>query len=225
MRLFDGLFKKTLYFPGCSAKFLVKDVQIRHEKLLTKLGVKYVKLSELEVCCGKPTLDFGYTDDFQNLIKHNTEMFVNNGIKKIITTCPFCYTIFKKHYEDIEVEHITETILKNIRKIDKKVDGEAVTFYDSCNPEKYPDLYDNPRKILEAVGYNVMELELNKEKGLCCGAVLKPVSPKVSKFMAEAVLDVVKTQKLITMAPDCFIHFNENNTKKIKILELSEVLL
>ena len=164
MGLFDGLFKKTLYFPGCPAKFLVKDIQKRHEQLLTKLGVKYVKLPELEVCCGKPALDYGYRDDFQNMVKHNSEMFKNNGIKRIITTCPFCYTMFKKHYEDIEVEHITQTILKNISKIEKKSDGELVTYYDSCNPEKFPELYDNPRKILEAVGYKISELEMNKEK-------------------------------------------------------------
>lgn len=225
MALFDGLFKKTLYFPGCSAKFLVKGVQKRHEDLLKKLGVKYVTLPELEVCCGKPALDYGYKEDFQNMVNLNSQTFAQNGIKKIITTCPFCYSVFKKHYEDIEVEHITQTILKNIHKLNAKGDGELVTFYDSCNPEKYPDLYDNPRKILETMGYKVAELDFNREKSLCCGKVLQPVSPKVSKFMAEAVLDSVKTKKLITLSPDCFIHFTENNKKGIKILELSEVLL
>ena len=225
MALFDGLFKKTLYFPGCSAKFIVRDVQKRHEQLLTKLGVKYVKLPELEVCCGKPALDYGYKDDFQNLVNMNTQTFAQNGIKKIITTCPLCYTIFKRNYEDIEVEHITQTILKNINKLDKKTDGELVTYYDSCNPEKYPELYDNPRQILEAVGYRIAELEFNKEKSLSCGQELKPVSPKVSKFMAEAILESVKTKKLITISPGCFIHFNENNAKGVKIIELSEVLL
>jgi len=225
MALFDNLFKKALYFPGCPAKFLVKDMQKRHEQLLKNFGINYVKLPELEVCCGKPALDFGYVDDFKTMVKLNTDNFTAQGIKKIITTCPFCYTTFKKNYEDFEIEHITQTILKNIGKVQRKSDGELVTYYDSCNPEKFPDLYDNPRKILEKLGYRVAELEFNREKSLCCGKVLKPVSPKISKFMVEALLESVKTKKLITMSPDCFIHLNENNTKGIQVLELSEVIL
>lgn len=224
MALFENLFKKTLYFPGCTPKFIAKDIQTRHEKLLQKFGIKYVKISELEVCCGKPALDYGYKEDFQKLIKLNIDNFKVQGIKKIITSCPVCYSIFLKHYEDFEIEHISQTILNNINKIEKRSD-EKVTFFDACNPQKLPELYNNPREILKKLGYKLHELEFNKERSMCCGKSLKLISPRVSKSMADALLESVPTKKLIVMSPDCFTHLLENNSKGIKIVELSEALI
>jgi len=225
MAIFDNIFKKTLYFPGCTAKFIAKDVQTRHEKLLQKFGIKYVKLPELEVCCGKPALDYGYKADFEKLMKLNIENFRAQGIKRIITTCPVCYSIFQKHYyEEFEIEHITQTILNNINKIEKRSD-EKITLFDSCNSDKLPELYNNPRLILTKLGYKLQELDYNKESSMCCGRNIKLVSPKVAKSMAEAVLDSVKTKKLVILNPGCFTHLLENNHKGIKIVELSEVLI
>ena len=225
MALFDRFFKKTLYFPGCSAKFLAKDVSKRHEKILEKIGIKYVKLPELEVCCGKPALEYGYVEDFKKLVQTNIDNFKAQEIKKIITSCPYCYSIMKQHYDEFEVEHISQTILNNINKFEKKGERESVTFFDSCNPQKLPELYDAPREILEKLGYRITELEYNKEKSLSCGESLKLVSSKIAKAMSEAVLNEVKTKKFITMSPSCYLHLNENNSKGIKVMELSEVIL
>ncbi len=191
---------------------------------MTIFGVNYVKLPAMEVCCGKPALDYGYKDDFDILRRKNSDLFQNQNIKKIITSCPKCYSVFKTKYEDIEVEHITETILENLDKIEKNYDGELITFFDACNSEKDSMLYDNPRKILEAVGFRIQELDFKKETSLCCGRVLHPISPKVGRFMGEALIESTTTRKMVTMSPDCFLHFKELNPK-IEILELSEVLL
>ncbi len=225
MALFDKFFGKTLYYPGCSTKFKAKAIRHRHEELLKKFKVKYITLPQLEVCCGKPALDYGYKEDFQALRSKNTQTFLGQNVKKIITSCPSCYTIFKHYYEDIEVEHITETILQNMDKIDKKYPGQSITYFDSCNPQKYSELYENPRKILKALGFHVRELHLNREKALCCGRVLKPISPKIANSMATAVLEEVETTKIITMSPGCHIHLHANKKNAPKIVELSEVLL
>lgn len=225
MALFDRFFKKTLYFPGCSAKFMAKEVSSRHEKILTKIGIKYVKIPEIEVCCGKPALEYGYVEDFKTLVQTNIDNFKAQEIKKIITSCPCCYSIMKQHYDEFEVEHISQTILDNINKFDKKGEGEQVTYFDSCNPQKLSELYETPRKVLEKLGYRIIELEYNKEKSLSCGESLKLVSSKIAKAMSEAVLNETKTKKFITMSPSCYLHFKENNPKNVKIIELSEVVI
>ena len=225
MALLDKFFGKVLYFPGCTLKFEAKDIQQHHEALLKKFRIKYVTLPQLEVCCGKPALDYGYKEDFHALRSRNTQNFQGQKIKKIITSCPSCYIIFKHHYEDIEVEHITETILNNLDKIDKKYPGQLITFYDSCNPQKDPELYENPRKILTALGFRLQELPFNKDKSLCCGNALQLVSPKISASMAKAVLTSVETRKVVTISPECYIHFKRNKKQDIRVVELSEVLL
>ena len=224
MGLFDRFRAKVLYFPGCPAKFLVKDVQRRHEQLLTMFGIEYVKLPELEVCCGKPALDFGFLDDFKSLRLKNKNTFANQKITKIITSDPKCYSTFKKKYEDIEVEHISTTILNNIDKIERRFDDVEVSFYDACNPYKMKELYDKPREILEALGFSVKELSFCKESSLCCGKALEAVSPKVAAKMAEEVVKDVPSDTVVTMSPDCYIQLKKVNSK-VKVLELSEVLL
>jgi Fe-S oxidoreductase len=220
-----GLFKgKTLYFPGCTAKYVAKDIQRRHEQLLTMFEIEYVKFPELAVCCGKPASDYGFKDDYKSLVKKNQNMFKNQKIKKIITSCPQCYWIFKEEYDNIEVLHISQVILNNMDKIDLKTD-EAVCFYDAVNPNKLDELYNNPREILKAVGMNIQEFEYNKKLSLDCGVELQPVSPKVADKMAEEILKNVETRKLIVMCPTAYVHLKKNNPYGVKVLELSEVLL
>jgi len=225
MGLFDNLFGKTLYFPGCFPKYKAKDIQRRHEQLLTMFGIKYIKLAELEVCCGKPALDYGFLEEFQSLRSRNANAFKNQRIKKIIVSCPECYYTFKKNYEDIEVQHISQVILENISKIEKNLDGEDLTYYDCPNPLKLKELYDVPRKILEDIKANIVELHYNKEMTMDSGKLLEPVSPKIAEKMADAVLKEVKTKKLVVLSPEIYLHLKNHNKYEFKILELSEVLL
>lgn len=226
MGLFDLLKGgKVLYFPGCPAKFLGKDIQRRHEQLLTMMGVDYVKLQDMEKCCGKPALDIGSSDDFSSLRSHNQELFKNQRIRKIITSDPFCCFTFKKKYEDLDVQHISELLLQNSSVFEKKGKNEAITFYDACNPYKLPELYDNPRKILKEQGFIIEELPFCREKSICCGKVLDAVSPKVATAMRKEIFSLCKTSKLITMSPDCYLWLKQENSLRIQVLELSEVLL
>ena len=229
MGLFDSFFGKgkVLYFPGCTPKYLDAQVQKRHEQLLKQFEIDYITLPKEEVCCGRPALDYGYVEDFNKLQQTNTDLFQAHKIKKIITSCPSCYYTFKKKYEDLdmEIEHISQTILDNIDKIQKKYEGQKVTFFDPCNPYKLPELYDNPRKILETLGLRVVDLPFTKEKSLCCGKSLQHIAPKVGTEMANAILKDVKTRTLITTSTDCCLHFKETPGHHIKIRELSEVLL
>jgi heterodisulfide reductase subunit D len=217
--------KKVLYFPGCPAKFLVKDVQRRHEQILTQLEVEYVKLPELEVCCGKPAIDFGFPEEFKDLKSKNKTTFQNQRIGKIITSDPSCYQTFKKKYEDLEVEHISQTILKNIEKLGNVGQGQEITFIDPCNPHKLTELYNIPRQILESLGFSLIELANNKENSMCCGKAIELVSPKVGEKMAQELLKQVTTKMIVTTSPDCYQYLKKQNHPGVEVLEFTEVLV
>ena len=223
MAILSKLFGKVLYYPGCSSKFFDKDIYRRHEHLLTTFGIEYIKLPDIEVCCGLPALNLGYRDDFQSLINKNNRMFRNQRIKMIITSCPTCYRVFKEYY-NIEVKHILEIILENIEQLKKDFKGEEISYYDPCNPSKIDAFYSNPREILSNINVSVVELERNKDRSMCCGFVLRDNSPKIANRMAEQVLEMVKTKKIVTTCPSCYIHLKEN-TKDVEVFELSEVLI
>ncbi len=217
MGIFTRLFGRTLYYPGCVSKYLVKDVQRRHEHLLTMFDIDYIKLPEVEMCCGKPALELGHKDVFKEIVRKNKEILNNQGIKSVITPCPKCYYMFKKYY-GIEVKLMAEVILENLEKINKKF-SEEVWLFDPCNPEGFEEVYDAPREILNRLGFNVKEF---MHKSMCCGHPIKENSPRVAEEMAKQRLE--RTGKIITICPSCFMHLKQS-VPNAKVLEISEVLI
>jgi len=219
MALFGG---NTLYYPGCVSKFFLKEIVVNYEKLLNQIGVNFIKLEELK-CCGIEALESGYRKPFYNVMDENEQVFETNKINKIISNCPKCVRTFKDFY-GMNAEHILNSLLKNVIKLPEK-NGD-ITYYDGPELGRKLSLTEEPRAILRAVGYNVIELKDNREKVFCCGAGggLKRNSPRVANKIAEILLSKVKTEILVTADAECYKHLKEN-ANGIKVYELSEVLL
>jgi Fe-S oxidoreductase len=226
------LSRNVLYYPGCLTKFVLKDIEKKYKRILRKCGIDFIRLKDLEVCCGSPVLNAGYTKDFVKLKKKNLKLFKEHGIRKIITSCPACYYTFKKYYK-IDVEHITQTIFKNKNYGDHEELGTegsgttcgSVAYHDPCHLGRHSGIYDEPRNILKSIGFKVIELQDNKEKALCCGAGagVKTNYPDLANRIAKKRLEQCKTTKLVTTCPLCYKHLQENS-KNIKVLEFSELL-
>jgi Fe-S oxidoreductase len=224
--------RNTLYYPGCLTKFALKDIKRNYKEILRRLKVDFIVLKDLELCCGSPVLNAGYKRDFEKLKERNLELFREYSINKIITNCPGCFHIFLNEYKfsSIRVEHITQTIFENIKELKKeKSDGKRkISYHDPCHLGRYNDIYEEPRKILNALGFNVKELWYKREESLCCGAGggLKSNFPRLSNKIAKTRLSELKARKLVTTCPLCFLHLKENSEdENIEILELSEVVL
>ena len=168
MGFFNRLFARNiLYYPGCLTKFVLKDIVDNYRNILDQMNIDFITLKEKEVCCGSPVLNAGYEQDFDDLKRKNLQLFDEHGVKKIIVNCPSCYHIFSKYY-NLKVEHITQTILKNIDYFDMRF-NEKITYHDPCYLGRYSGIYEEPRKILRKIGFKVVELEKNKQDSLCCG--------------------------------------------------------
>ena len=117
---------------------------------------------------------------FQELAATNVEVLNNYGVKKVLTTCPHCLHTIKREYPQFEgnfkeVVHHTELIDQLIAegKLDLKDDGEkhSLALHDSCYLERYHDIYEAPRNVVNAVpGMELIELPRNKSRSVCCGA-------------------------------------------------------
>ena len=231
-----------LYYPGCMTKFVLKDLEDNYEKILRNCGIDFIKLKDLEVCCGSPVLNAGYEDDFKTLANKNSDVFKKHSIKKVITSCPACYKTFYKDYPkvlgeewNIEVEHTTQTIsqaIKNrklkIRKIRKPV---KVTYHDPCHLGRHCGIYEEPREILEALGYKIVEMRYNRENALCCGGGggLKSNYPELSEKITKDVLKQAKDTKsgiLVTACPMCYACFKKvAEGSRMKVMEISELII
>lgn len=237
MKIFEKILGgNILYYPGCLTKFVAKDLKEKYEKILRNLGIDFIELSELELCCGSPALKAGYLEDFKNLAEKNLKIFKEHSVKKIITNCPACYLILKKEYKnvlnekwDIEVEHITQTIAQKIKNLKEKQKSRSqkITYHDPCHLGRQMGVYEEPREIIKYLGYEISEMELNRLESICCGGGggVKTNEPELANKIAKQRISQAKktgSEILCTSCPLCYLHLKEN-TEDLEVKELSEL--
>jgi Fe-S oxidoreductase len=174
---------QVLYWVGCAASYddRAKKVARSTAQLLKQAGVDFAILGTEETCTGDPARRAGNEYLFQMMAQANVETLKGYEAekKKILTTCPHCFNSLLNEYPDFggkyEVVHHTTYLSELIdakKLVPKNRVQEKVAFHDSCYLGRYNDVYDAPRKILEAVpGVELTEVPYwNKNRGLCCGA-------------------------------------------------------
>lgn len=222
----------VLYYPGCLTKFVLNSEAENYKKILNKIGVDFIMIPE-QICCGSPVLNAGYESECIKLARKNLQAFKEHSIGKIITNCPACYKTFKDYDKllpnwDIEVEFITTTILKYLKKKNISYNlNEKVTYHDPCHLGRHSGIYDEPREILRLLGYEVIEMRNSRNESLCCGggAGLKTNNPELADKIAKKRIEQAKNihvSKIITTCPLCFAHMEENSD--ICVEEFSHVI-
>ena len=62
---------------------------------------------------------------------------------------------------DIEVEHATIPILKELKKLKiKSREKEIVTYHDPCKLGRYSGIYEEPRETIRILGGEILEMKL-----------------------------------------------------------------
>ncbi|MBM7704090.1 (Fe-S)-binding protein [Metabacillus iocasae] len=155
-----------------------QKIALSFAKLLNEAGVKFAILGNKEKNSGDTPRRLGNEFLFQELVTKNIEEFAKNDVKKIVTIDPHAYNIFKNEYPDFgleaEVYHHTELLDQLVKEGKLKPTfevNETITFHDSCYLGRYNEVYDPPREILKSIpGVKLVEMERNRETGMCCGA-------------------------------------------------------
>ena len=238
MELFSFFKTSTLYFPGCTTYYKNKEGFELYQKIFFKLGIKF-KLLDKNLCSGLEALEAGYDQDARKIARKNFDKFIEEDVKSIITNSPGSYKMFLQDYPkllpdwNIEVKNLWKLILEKLNKkryLIKHKPMIRVTFHDSCYLGRYCNIYDEPRKILEAIGYLIVEMGNSREKSFCCGSCgnLPIVNEQLAnKIAKERVLQAkrIKMNKMIVSSFDNYNLLKKNTSNTgVEILELSEVL-
>ena len=178
----QGKSPDILFWVGCAGSFDQRAQKITKAfaSILDKVGLNYAILGKEEMCTGDPVRRAGNEFMFQMMAYQNIQTLNNYGIKKIVTACPHCFNIIKNEYKelggDYDVIHHTVFLQQLIDEGKIKLKeggsfkGKKITYHDSCYLGRANNIYEAPRKVLEILDAELVEMKRCRSNGLCCGA-------------------------------------------------------
>ncbi|MHB0977023.1 MAG: FAD-binding and (Fe-S)-binding domain-containing protein [Candidatus Aquicultorales bacterium] len=219
------------YFPGCTASYVEKDIAQASATLLGKAGVDFAYLGKDEACCGIPMLVAGRWDVWEEILRYNIAKMKETGAETVVTSCPACWLVWHTYYPEwakrlgieypFETKHYSEIVSEKIREGTVVFDHEVplkVTFHDSCHIGRAGGVYEPPRDLMKAIpGIEVVEMEHNREDGLCCGSVLTLIGePPVAPVLGKRKLDeavATGADAVVALCPCCQVQMRVSARK------------
>lgn len=134
-----------------------------------------------ELCCGEVYYRMGAFDKVKGISDRLTRFYAEAGFEKVICYCQACYNIMKNvlpnHFEasfDMEISYfgslLEQMVLSGELPVRNRLRGLRVTIHDPCHSKLLGDDFRaSPRRILEHMGCEVVEMKHNHEEALCCG--------------------------------------------------------
>jgi Fe-S oxidoreductase len=221
-----------------------KKVTREFVKILTHFKISYAVLGTEENDSGDVARRAGNEMLFQMQALMNIELFRMYEVKKILTCCPHDYNTFKNEYPDLgfecEVIHHSQ-FLASLTPFNSPSpnwrggQGERLTFHDPCYLGRANGEYEAPRKVLEALGVNMVEMKRSKSFALCCGAgggqMFKEAEPGHKEVFIERTEDVIESGATVvaTACPFCMVMMTDgikykNREADMKNYDIAELV-
>ncbi len=175
-----------LFWVGCAGAYeeRAKKTTKAVAELLHIAGVEFAVLGKRETCTGDPARRAGNEFLYQILSKENIDTFTevfetrkDKGTKKVVVTCPHCFTTIGRDYAqsgyELQVVHHTQLLNQLVREgrlIPINKSEKSLTYHDPCYLGRHNQVFEAPRELLNATGVTITEMPRNQERSFCCGA-------------------------------------------------------
>ena len=236
-----------LFYVGCAGSFDQRAQKITKAfaTILHKIGINYAILGKEEICNGDPARRAGNEFLFQMMAYQNIQLLDGYEVKKIVTACPHCFNILKNEYPALggnyEVIHHTVFLQQLIDegKIKMKekgsFKGKRITYHDSCYLGRANNIYEAPRKVLEALDVELVEMKRSRSHGLCCGAggaqVFKEEEKGTIRINEERSREAIDTgaKVIASNCPYCMMMLNDGvkangKEESVEVIDLAELI-
>ena len=236
-----------LFWVGCAGAYedRAKKTTKAVAELLHMAGVNFAVLGKRETCTGDPARRAGNEFLYQILAAENIETFKetfgSRGVKKVVVTCPHCFTTIGRDYAqsgyELEMLHHTQllnTLVKEgkLKTSPHKAD-QKITFHDPCYLGRHNQIYAPPRELLEASGCDVEEMPRNKERSFCCGGgggrmwMEENLGSRINLNRVDEAIETGAPEVAVA-CPFCRIMVGDGMTARqsdVEVLDVAQVLL
>ncbi|MBK7894203.1 MAG: (Fe-S)-binding protein [Candidatus Promineifilaceae bacterium] len=170
-----------LLWVGCAGAFN-PDAQETVRAVATIMrhaGVSFAVLGDAESCTGDSARRAGNEYLYYEMALGNIETLNGAGAdkKRIVTSCPHCFTTIGKEYGELgghyDVFHHTQLISDLVGRGKLKLNGtklESVTYHDPCYLGRHNGIIAEPREALAKAGAKLLEMDRSGKDSFCCGA-------------------------------------------------------
>jgi len=244
--LAKGEAPEILFWVGCAGSFDERAQRITRDicRILQHVGLRYAILGTEENCTGDPAKRAGNEFLFQMQAMMNIQVLDGYEIKKIVTACPHCFNTIKNEYPALgghyEVIHHTQLIQQLIDEGKLKTTeggafkGKRITYHDPCYLGRANEVYEAPRKALEQLDAQLVELKRCRSNGLCCGAggaqMFKEPEPGDKDINVERIEEVIEAKADVVAAacPFCMTMLRDGvkakeKEQQIDVLDIAEI--
>lgn len=238
---------EVLFWVGCAGSFDQRAQKITKAfvEILQKANIRFAILGKEEMCTGDPARRSGNEFLFQMMAYQNIQLLNGYNIKKIVTACPHCFNVLRNEYPPLggnyEVVHHTQFIQelidsgKIVLQEGGAFKGKKITFHDSCYLGRGNNIYEAPRKVLEALDADLVEMKRCRKNGFCCGAggaqMFKEEEKGDVRVNIERAREAIDTnaEVVASACPFCNTMLsdgvkNENKAETVAVLDVAEIV-
>jgi Fe-S oxidoreductase len=238
-----------LFWVGCAGAYedRAKKTTKAVAELLHMAGVNFAVLGKRETCTGDAARRAGNEFLYQILSRENIETFKETfgdrpkGKKKVVVTCPHCFTTIGRDYAqsgyELEMLHHTQLLNTLVREGRLKTSphkaDQKITFHDPCYLGRHNQIYAPPRELLEASGCDIEEMPRNQERSFCCGGggsrmwMEEKLGTRINLNRVDEAI-ATGVQEVAVGCPFCRIMIGDGMTAResdVEVLDVAQVLL
>jgi Fe-S oxidoreductase len=238
-----------LFWVGCAGAYeeRAKKTTKAVAELLYMSGVKFGVLGKKETCTGDPARRSGNEFLYQILSRENIETlqetFGTRGVKKVVVTCPHCFTTIGRDYKqqgfELQMVHHTQLLNQLVKEgklkpiAPEKADAKKLTYHDPCYLGRHNQIYEPPRELLESAGVEVNEMPRNQERSFCCGAgggrmwMEEKIGSRINLNRVDEAM-ATGAQEVAVACPFCRVMVSDGMVARdssVEVLDVAQIML
>jgi Fe-S oxidoreductase len=194
----------TPLYLGCAYQSKPHEVA-KIVSVLEKVGID--PLVSDEVCCSYIIGAVGLEGEFGQAQDRFRQVYGKHLDQEILTVCPTCTATLRDEY-GLQVKHALVAVAERLEARKVEPLNLRATYHDPCHLGRMLGITQEPRKILQALGLELVEMEHHGIFSTCCGGgggvldVDRSLAIEVSKNRIRDAA-AVGVETIVTACPTC----------------------